>query len=439
MSKASVNRLGPSQTIEYSERFFSLMTIVLIFRLVITFIPPYTIDMGGYMAWSNYLASKGPADLYGNSGFHIVYAPFFQYCLWLTGEISRLFSLSALLHTYLIKLWSVAFEFLGAFLILKLSEKVNRTGQGSVMALFYLFNPGVFVNSSIWGQFDAIPATMLLGVLVLFEYKKHNMAALLFLIAVLTKPQSGLLLPVVLYLYFKDFRWDFQSFKRLFTGLLSGVFLYLAIVLPFYIPTDKAGQIPGFLDPFYWLFDLYFRSIKDYPYATANAFNFWTLLGGQIQNDTLPFMGLNYLWWGNILLVLALCYAFFCLIKGKANLYAITYFSFLVLFSAFFFMTKMHERYLLPAIIFITLATVFDKRHLMTTVLLSLCIFCNHLYLYIISFEERYWLDRWDGLAIFLAAVTLLTYGLSLYQGYNSFIKKTIANNKEIGHERKDK
>lgn len=389
--------------------------------------------MGGYIAWSNYLADNGPAELYGSSKFHIVYAPFYMYFLWITGEICRFFSISSVFHAYLIKLWSVAFEFLGGFLILRFSEKIrnlrgganNCSNLGFYIALFYVLNPGIFINSSIWGQFDSIPATMLLGVLYLSNSKKYNLAALLFLIAVLTKPQSGLLLPVVLYLYFKDFKFNFPAFKKLGIGLLSGVFLYLAIVLPFYIPTSKSGQISGFLDPFYWLFDLYSRSIQDYPFATANGFNIWTLLGGQIQEDFLSFMGLSYSLWGYILLSLSLSYAFLCLIKGKANLYAIIYFSFLVQFSAFFFMTKMHERYLLPAIIFATVACLFDKRHLSATILLSLCVFCNHLYVYIISFEHRYWIERWDGIAIFFAGITLSTYVLAVYQGYKAFFKST--------------
>ena len=49
---------------------------------------------------------------------------------------------------------------------------------------------------------------MLLAVIFLFELNKRNAAALLFLVAVLTKPQSGLLVPMVLYLYFKDFKFD---------------------------------------------------------------------------------------------------------------------------------------------------------------------------------------------------------------------------------------
>lgn len=404
------------------EWFLPLLILILTFRIIITCIKPYQIDMTGYAAWSSYLAEYGP-DRFYISGFHVVYAPFFLYFLWITGELCSALSLPVALHVYLIKLWSVLFEFIGALLIVLLSKKYNRTGIGMFFALSYVINPGVFFNSSIWGQFDSIPATMLVGVLALFEYKKPNLAALLFLVAVLTKPQSGLLLPVVLYLYFREFRFDIKSFIKLLSGLLSGIVVYLAIVLPFYVPTRLSGRIPAFIDYFYWLIDLYLTSIKDYPFATANAFNLWFLLGGQIQYDSMAFLGMSYLDWGNILLVLGLAFAFMCLIKGKATLYSIAYFSYLVIFSSFFFMTKMHERYLLPAIIFITLASVFDRRHLLVLCMLSFLVFINHQYLYIISFWEVYWLDRWDGLGLLYSFMMLITYVISLYQGYRAFIR----------------
>lgn len=412
----------------YFKRLVPALFLIFIFRILITCIKPYPIDMSGYVAWSKYLAIYGPSQFYGTSGFHVVYAPFFQYFLWFTGEIANRLSVSTALHAFLIKFWSVLFEFIGAWLILVISEKANKAKAGTIMALIYLINPGIYINSSIWGQFDSIPATMLIGVIALFEYRKHNLAALLFLIAVLTKPQSGLLLPVVLYLYFKEFKLDLKSFIRLIIGLISGLLLYYAIVLPFYLPTSLADKLPKFMDPLYWLFELYFSSIKDYPYATANAFNLWFLLGGQIQPDNLPFLGLSYFTWGNILMVAGVLYAFTCLIKGKASTYAIAYFSYLVQFGAFFFMTKMHERYLLPAIIFITLASVFEKKHLSLLALISFSVFINHLYLYIISFGEAYWLERWDGLAILFSFFVLLTYILSIYQGYRAFIqpKKTL-------------
>lgn len=405
----------------YKEWFLPLLFLALAFRIIITCIRPYQIDMAGYVAWSRYLAEYGPDRFYA-SGFHVVYAPFFLYFLWITGELCSALSLPVALQVYLIKLWSVLFELIGALLILLLSKKYNRTSTGMFLALSYVINPGVFFNSSIWGQFDSIPATMLIVALALFEYNKRNLATLLFLVAVLTKPQSGLLLPVVLYLYFREFRFDIRSFIKLISGLLSGIIVYLAIVLPFYVPTQLSDRIPAFIDYFYWLIDLYLTSIKDYPFATANAFNLWFLLGGQIQYDSMAFLGMSYLTWGNILLVLGLAFAFLCLMKGKATLYSIAYFSYLVIFSAFFFMTKMHERYLLPAIIFITLASVFERRHLLVLCLLSFLVFINHQYLYIISFWKVYWLERWDGLGLLYSFMMLITYVISLYQGYRAFI-----------------
>ncbi len=264
---------------------------------------------------------------------------------------------------------------------------------------------------------------MLIGVILLFINKKNNLAVLLFLVSVLTKPQSALLLPVVLYLYFKDFRLDRKSILRGIILLFSGLLVYYAIVIPFYIPTHLAGKIPRFLDQIYWLFDLYFTSVKDYPYGTANAFNVWFLLGGQIQHDHLPFLGLNYMTWGMILLILGLIFSTVCLIKKKASVHSIFYSSFLVLFTAFFFMTKMHERYLLPAIIFITISALFEKRHIITLILISICVYINQLYLYMISFDRVYCLSRWDTIGIIISAVTLFAYILTLYNGYRLIIK----------------
>lgn len=385
---------------------------------------PYAIDMGGYLAWSRYLANIGPAGLYAS--YHIVYAPFYLYFLWLSGLVAKIFGLSYFWHSVMIKLWAVLFEALGAWLLYRMAERANQRHTGMVAALCYLMNPGVFVNSSVWGQFDAIPATMLLGVIFLMESGKRNAGALLFLVAVLTKPQSGLLVPIVLYLYFRGFRLERKRVMSLVSGIVAGIALYLLIVMPFYEPTDLCGsKIPAFLDPFWWLFDLYLRSIQDYPYATANAFNFWTLVGGQVQKDTLPFLGLTYQTWGNILFLLSAVYVFYLLYKGKGDVFSVIYGAYLILFSAFMWITKMHERYLLPAIIFIILAAAYDKMHIPAAILTSICVFSNQLVIYIISFRKVYWLQRWDPTAICIAAATLITYVLAMANGYRSIEKKT--------------
>lgn len=401
-----------------------IIILVVVFRLVVSLMEPYAIDMAGYLAWSRYLAKSGPAGLY--SSFHIVYAPFYQYFLWLSGLLAKLLSLNSFFHGVLIKLWAVLFEGLGAFILFRMAERANRRNFGLMAAFCYLMNPGILFNSSVWGQFDSIPAAMLLAVIYLFELEKRNAAALLFLVAVLTKPQSGLLVPMVIYLYFKDFRLDRKNIGKLASGIIAGIGLYLLIVLPFYEPTKLCGKgVPAFLDPFWWLFDLYSRSIMDYPFATANGFNFWTLVGGQIQKDSLPFLGLTYQTWGTILFLLSAAYIFFLIYKGNGSGKAIIYGSYLMLFSAFMWMTKMHERYLLPAIIFIVLAAVYDRMHVPAAVLTSLCVFANQLVVYIISFRKVYWLPRWDPAALCIAAAALITYAMAMVNGYRWLVKKS--------------
>ena len=94
---------------------------------------PYAIDMGGYLAWSRYLANNGPAGIY--SSYHIVYAPFYLYFLWLSGLIAKAFGLPFHLHIYLIKLWAVIFEAFGAWLIFRMAVRAGRRNAGMVAAL----------------------------------------------------------------------------------------------------------------------------------------------------------------------------------------------------------------------------------------------------------------------------------------------------------------
>jgi len=103
--------------------------------------------------------------------------------------------------------------------------------------------------------------------------------------------------------------------------------------------------------------NLYLTSVEDYPYATANAFNLWTLLGGQPVKDSNIFFILSYKTWGTILFLICIGIAFAYLLKKRKSDFAMYFASFFILSSAFTFITRMHERYLLPAIIFLQFAS----------------------------------------------------------------------------------
>ena len=64
----------------------------------------------------------------------------------------------------------------------------------------------------------------------------------------------------------------------------------------------------------------------------------------------------------------------------------------LLLFAAYLFMTKMHERYLVPALLMGFAAALTHRRLLAPLLGASLLSFLNMLWPYLISFSEVYWL-----------------------------------------------
>lgn len=406
-----------------SDVFAILSIAVVLIRLMLTGIPSYQIDMNGYYAWSRYLAELGPKGLYET--FHIVYAPLYMYLLWITGIIAKIFSLNAGTHVYLIKLWAVASDLAGAYLIYKIGRKYEKERLAFALGIFYALNPGVFFNSSIWGQFDSIYSTLLVGMIYAFSVNRKMTAVLLYSLAVLTKPQSALLTPLGIFFYNDLF--DFsqitkekvkKAVKETFVAVAIGLSCYFIVINPFYYHMHiyenlkSTSVVKDFIaesiDYFCWMPNLYLASVEDYPYATANAFNLWTLLGGQSIEDSNTFFIFSYSTWGNILFLISIILAFVYILKNRKSHFAMYFSAFFIMASAFTFITRMHERYLLPAIIFLTICVLWDKRMLIPLGVLSICVAANQWYLYHLSWKEIYWMKRFDPVAIPFALLTVI-------------------------------
>ncbi len=405
------NRIDPEKEWGTWRPFF---TVAILLRIFITLARPYEVDMYGYFAWSRYLADIGTADFY--STFHVVYAPAYQYLLWITGEIAHFFQISSGGHVLLIKCWSVLADAVGAFLLFRIGNRIGRPRAGYAIGTLYFMNPAVLFDSSIWGQFDGIPALFMLLVLLLFLEKKPVAAALVFLLSVLTKPQSGLLAPIVLIAFIHAMSgMDTKNrLKSIGLTLGAGIAEYLAIVLPFYEPTSLAGRIPGWLDPFWWLFDLYFRSVKDYPYGTANAFNLWYPLGGQVLADSTPRLGLSMSVWGYLLVAAGFLLAGWFLLRKPHHPGRIFIASWIALFSSFLFMTKMHERYLVPALLIGAACVLYETRLLWPYLLVSAVTAFNQWAVYDLSWSLQYWLPVADMRAFAASILMLFAYGCTL-------------------------
>jgi hypothetical protein len=124
------------------------------------------------------------------------------------------------------------------------------------------------------------------------------------------------------------------------------------------------------IDSFFYIFtgpldlikERFDKAYEQYKFASLNTFNFWGVFAMWTSDETV-FLGLTYKNWGTIIFgaIYALIFGFFIRYKllGKDSKKEYTYLIFqavtLILFSLFLFVTRVHERHLLPSIVFFTL------------------------------------------------------------------------------------
>jgi Gpi18-like mannosyltransferase len=427
-----------------------VLIAVVIIRILISQIMSHKIDMNMYVMWSNTLAEKGFTGFYNSS--HIVYGPIYMYMLMISGKIASFFSITGLGQEYLVKFWPVLSDFIGAYFIFLIGKKHQKPNLGFWTGVFYVLNPAIFMNSSIMGQFDSIPATMLIAVVYFFSIKKHVPAVILYTVAALTKPQSIYLLPLVGYLFlFQDVEWrkvlpvftktfSIQSVKAYFLnkfyllkfmlGSIGVVFTYVITVLPFYIsvpypvnPNVPAEQLRPLsdsiltrtVDLFMWFKRLTIDcSIGDYPYATADGFNFFTLIKGQVRNDGDLINGLfSYATLAKLFMLVLGIFAIWILIKMKGSTFSMFLSAYVLGFGFFMFYTRMHERYLVPAMIFTVVCVIWEIRLFIPAILLSVGCFLNQYLLYDMAIKENnYWFspDYMPGTIIAVMFLLVFVY-----------------------------
>ena len=378
-----------------------LLILLIFLKFVFTFSKSSPIDMPLFLAWSSHLAKNGFSDFYQVWKDSDPYPPFSLYFLWVSGKIASFFDYSQKIHEFLIKFWLILAEILGGYLIYQIARKQKKEKTGFLLALIYCFNPAVFFNSSIWGQFDSLLGTFLLFSVYLFELKKQLFGLFIFILSFFIKPQTIFLAPVILFLLLRDF-----SFKKVIISLFFLLSTSFLLFFPF-VPKETLSFIISY----------HFQRFQQYPYATANAFNFWMMVGGQTVFDENYFLGFSYRTWGLILTFFFQFLSIFLLFKFKKDPFYLYSSSFLSLFSSFFFLTRMHERYLIPSLIFLTVLLIWEKSLWRLLFFLSLSVFVNNYYIFWRSWygslnDQPYfvWVEKNNLIAISFSFITFLCF-----------------------------
>ena len=370
-------------------------------------------DTTDFRIWFQTAAEYGPRVFYNRTWCD--YPPLNIYFFWIFGLLAKSLSLlGSNLFTYVMKLPPNLFDMATALLIFVFVRKRLSFKMALLATSLYAFNPAVVFNAAVWGQFDAIYAFFLVLSLFLFFESKPKLAVVAFMLGILTKPQSIALAPLFAFLIYWKYNWK-GSLVSMLTEARKTVlnaptmlrnrkgfpFSHAAVKKAALTALSTSWNLKGFLVPllvavatvfavilpFEWsnpvdfLGKIYFGAYSTYGYTTVNAFNIWAF-GGMWQPDTQPFLFLNLYVIGWIMFgALAAFVLYFVHKRYSASPELLVLFAAFVLFFGFFMLpTRIHERYLFPAMAVLALMFPFLKKMRLMYVVLAATCFVNQAY-----------------------------------------------------------
>ena len=334
-----------------------MLFAALIVRLLLFPTQGYENDTNTFISWFGTAAENGIRPFYSVVSW-CDYPPFNVYIFWAFGSLANSVS-TTISAAYIVKLAPTIFDIATSILIYLFLRKQLSVKQSLIATAFYAFNPAIIFNVAVWGQFDAIYTFFLLLSLIFALKRKPEMSAVVFAVALLTKPQGIALLPLIALLIFKN-----DGLKRLFTSIIAFIATIFIVILPF-----------EWSNPVTFLSNIYFGAYSGYQYTSINAFNLWGMFGLWIPDGNLFIIG-----W--VLFGAFATFAMYVLYKryhisgDKLAIFA----AFLLLFTFFMLPTRIHERYLFPAIVMLTLLLPFIKKVRLLYVALTATLFVNQAY-----------------------------------------------------------
>jgi Gpi18-like mannosyltransferase len=328
--------------------FVSFLLRVLLFPL-----KGYPIDTNDFTSWFSTAAHYGIRPFYSVAGY-VDYPPFNVYIFWAFGSLANAVGINM---ATMIKIVPNIFD-LGTSALIYFFVRRHSTFKFAVVSTaLYAFNPAVIFNTAIWGQFDAVYTFFLVLSLILALKSKPVPAAVIFSLGLLIKPQGIALLPLVaLLIYMKS------GLKQLAYSVVAFVATVFVVVLPF----------QGVGNPVTFLYNVYSSGYTYYHYTSINAFNLWGLQGMWIDDGFFYYVG-----WAlfGVVAVFTL-YMVHKRLKVSGDLIAV--FAAFMLFFAFFMLpTRIHERYMFPAISMLALMFPLIKKIRPLFVVLTATLFVN--------------------------------------------------------------
>jgi Gpi18-like mannosyltransferase len=353
-------------------------------------------DLGAYESWFHTAATYGPRVFY-NVVRWVDYPPFNIYVFWVFGSIAEGLSLfGSSLMAYIIKLPPTLFDLATSVMIFIFVRKRSDLKMASIATALYAFNPAVIFNVAIWGQFDAIYTFFLILSLLLVFESKPRLAAVAFMLGILTKPQGIALAPLLVFLIFRKYNWR---------GLVTSVGAAIVTVFVVILPLEWTDG-----NPVTFLSDIYFGAYGTYEYTSINAFNIWGF-GGMWKPDTSIFLFTNLYALGWMMFGALVAFTLYFVYKRLvvSEELVILFSAFLLFFGFFMLPTRIHERYLFPALSVMALLIPFVKKMRPVYAILSGTYLINQAYVLSFLNANSYIADG-DPVVLIVSLINLVVF-----------------------------
>ena len=348
------------------------------------------VDTRDFMAWFQTAADYGPRTFYTRTWCD--YPPFNIYFFWVFGLLAKSLSLfGTSLFTYVMKLPSNLFDMATAFLIFAFVRKRLDFKMALLATALYAFNPAVIFNAAVWGQFDAIYTFFLVLSLMLALASKPELSAVTFTLGILTKPQGIALAPLIAFLILKKYR---LQWRRLLTSLIAVAATVFVVIVPF-----------EWSNPVTFLTNIYFGAYGGYAYTSVNAFNMWAIGGLWILETPVLFAT------GWILFGALAAFVLYVLHKrfGASGELLVLFSAFILFFGFFMLPTRIHERYLFPALSVLALMFPFLKKTRLIYGVLSATCLVNQAYVLYFLNNNQY-IQSGDLVALTVTLINLMAF-----------------------------
>lgn len=405
--KTISNKIDLSQPsrIKIKKAYLYIFIIAILIKLILIVFPGYPYDLSLHQKWGNFLINHSPLEIYNQTTCNL--PPVWVYNLWFFSNAHHLITHQPIsIISEVLKLPAVLADIaIGLIIFYFLIKKGVKEKIALVASLFFLLNPFVIYNSSVWGQLDSVYTLFALLAFILADQKKTYLGSIFLALSFLTKLQGIIFLPLFLFFIFNKYSRKIKFITIAF---------YLATIVITIFPFILAGNKLGFLVEKTWI-----TSSKILPYLSANAFNLWWPLQIIISPLKIFYLSENINFVGPLTFKIAgfILFALFYLLiflKRKSNVFFLA-----SLISLLFFMipTAMHERYIFPFFAFLPIVGAMawpkNKKYLWIYIIFSLTSLLNLFFAF--SINNIFFLNLFWTLSIFLSLINIFFFFYLFY------------------------